>query len=63
MIPGWVTGTARDVQWKYGDKHHVHNALNPSFVVEGSGKSIDGQGNKFPKMSVLGEKVKGNYHA
>ena len=32
--PGWVTGAASDVQGKYGEKHHIHSALNPYFIVE-----------------------------
>ena len=32
--PGWVTGAAPDVQGKDGENHHIHSALNPSFVAE-----------------------------
>ena len=53
---GWVTGLASDVQGKDGEKHHVHSALNRSFVAESRWKSVVGQGNKFHKMSVLGKK-------
>ena len=42
MVPGWVTGAAPDVHGKDGEKHHVHSALNPSFVAEKSGKLVDG---------------------
>ena len=31
---GWVTGAAPDVQGKDGEKHHIHSALNSSFVAE-----------------------------
>ena len=34
MTPSWVTGTAQDVQGKDGEKHHVHSAVNPSFVAD-----------------------------
>ena len=34
VVPGWVTGAAPDVHGKDGEKHHVHSALNPSFVAE-----------------------------
>ena len=34
VVPGWVTGAALDVQEKDGEEHHVHTALNPSFVAE-----------------------------
>ena len=29
-----VTGAASNVHGKDGEKHHVHSALNPSFVTE-----------------------------
>ena len=41
MVPGWVTGMAPDVQVKDGEKHHVHSALNPSFVADNRGWEID----------------------
>ena len=30
MVSDWVTGATG----KYGEKHHVHSALNSSFVAE-----------------------------
>ena len=34
----------------------------PLLLLRISGKSVDGQGNKFHKISVLGEKLKGDCH-
>ena len=34
MVSGWVTGAAPDVHGEDGEKHHVHSALNPSFVAQ-----------------------------
>ena len=45
IVAGWVTRAVPYLQGKDGEKHHVHSALNPSFVAESrvSGKSVDGK--------------------
>ena len=50
------------MQEKDGEKYHVHSSLNPSFLLRAEGEVGRWVGYKFHKMSVLGEKVKGDYH-
>ena len=40
--------------------HDCHRAFNPSLVAESrvGSRSVGGQGNKFYKMSAMGEKMK-----